>query len=180
MLECAADDLRANTRAEIGGQPQAAVRPRTLYHVITGAPERAQEKTRIENAPRGLHVTRPRIPPFLSEISGFRYGSIRERRSLAPLHVGRRRRRRRYALIRNSPPAARCTTGDSKDFSPSNDVYDIKIDVRVSIAATSFTKNHNKNGLNPGHHATATIFSAAYSLVPYLSDRRAGSRRSRR
>ena len=65
-------------------------------------------------------ITRDASPYFASllEISGFSQSSIRERRSLAPL----RRRAEDVApyhwaptsvchLIRNSPPAARCTAG---------------------------------------------------------------------
>ena len=70
------------------------------------------KKTRIENAPRDYHVDALPYPAFALEITSFRYSSIRERRSLAPL----RRRSRSDApyhwtpvsqcrLIRNSPPA---------------------------------------------------------------------------
>ena len=45
MLECAADDLRANTRAEIGVAHPA-------INVLEEAPLRARHKTQTENAPR--------------------------------------------------------------------------------------------------------------------------------
>ena len=40
-------------------------------NVLVGAPERAHEKTRIENAPRDYHVDALPYPAFSLEISGF-------------------------------------------------------------------------------------------------------------
>ena len=96
MLECAADDLREMLAQKIGVAHPA-------INVLRGVPERAQYKTRIENAPRDYHVDALPYPAFQLEISRFSYGSIRERRSLAPLQD--------RSLIRNSHPQSDAPRG---------------------------------------------------------------------
>ena len=121
-------------------------REKKAWHTLLSMPWKGHrkehaKKTRIENAPRGLHVTRSRIAPFSLEISGFFQGSICERRSLAPLRLWSRRQFRldrfchpERSFIRNSPPAVRWAPRGFKGFLPSNDGYDSKNGGSASMA----------------------------------------------
>ena len=64
MLECAARIFAQMLAQKIGVAHPA-------INVLVGAPERAHEKTRIENAPRDYHVDALPYPAFSLEISGF-------------------------------------------------------------------------------------------------------------
>ena len=95
---------------------------------------------------RMRHVITRDASPYVAsllEISGFSFGSIRERRSLAPLRRRGRSprptigRESRHATLYGTATRSQMHHGDSKDFSPSNAWNDSKTAVLRQLPQTA-------------------------------------------